>query len=425
LISFELLPEQTTQAWFPRPQTHRTITMPDNFAKEFDAICTAIESPFPDRVGLPKVHACGSAVTNMSRDTPTRLSFVLYHMNGDHDYDDELSLDDEFQMDGDLESAFTEAVTQATKRLGKPLGDYPAQSSTLVYANRDDDPREGTVIDDVAWTPEYDTGAVLQTDSMEETRYWVFGNRYVILQQRKWVGDGNFDHVVLVTITPAVGEPCLTPQDAHPDLLDAYITLHEGRWAFMRNQVELMDPTQIGRLNVLEKGATTLPQRILEATMLGKLDISNASLQQMNLPLASLPRLTHLALDGNRRGYGGQPAALCVQQLLAQRLPQVSHLCIRGFGNRDSVPAQGLSLDDLMVIADWRGLKELDLCQNNLDFTPDSLHRFINVLRGLHLDLLDVWEGNPCLKDSNLSTGYPGLCALDALQQALSGTRIV
>jgi hypothetical protein len=177
--------------------------MSGNITSAIQAIQSSLQSPYPAEITAPIETTAFNSFSNFLRNTPVRKVFLINHTDGDYEYDEDMNMDKEIEMEIANDNVFSETLVACEKVFGRSLGEFPGDIQ-VSETNYDDNSKEGTVSDGIEWTPEYEGGAVFRNGDSSDTRYWISGKEFIFLQKGKWTGDGNFLLYVLITITPRV-----------------------------------------------------------------------------------------------------------------------------------------------------------------------------------------------------------------------------
>lgn len=172
-----------------------------DFVSIINAIEKSIGTPYPTVITPPVESTAFDSLSNFLRNTPTRKVFLVNHSGGDYEYDENMSIEQEIDLDIANNALFLALRSEMEMDFGVAGNDTPA-GILLMETNPDDCSKEGQIFDDIEWTPEYEGGAIFSNTDSFETCYWIIDKEILLLQKGKWTGDGNFIQYVLVTITP-------------------------------------------------------------------------------------------------------------------------------------------------------------------------------------------------------------------------------
>ena len=178
-------------------------------------IQASLTAPYPGEVGPTAWTAPTDSVSNLLRSGPRRKAFVLHTATGDHDYEETMSDEVEFELTAGTVTAYKQALVHMEAAFGTGQGFDALPDELLPLDEEEDD--TGRQIDGIAWTGSYDGGAV--SPDCRKLRCWQQGADLICLQAGQWQGDGNFALFVVVTVTPApagVLQGCRPRVDSHP-----------------------------------------------------------------------------------------------------------------------------------------------------------------------------------------------------------------
>ncbi len=387
-----------------------------DIAAKLEQMKAAIYTDFPAEVGPPVEQTQFGMITNFFRNGPKRKVVVFTSDGIDFQYDDDAREGDDSKLEVAMFNAFNVVLEQAERVLGTPLGHRPLDWSSVMDVEEYDDDDEGESCDDTAWTPEYDQGAVLACDE-DRTRFWCMNGRYIFLQGGYITGDNDIVGYVAMTITPKLGDA--EPAGEWP-LVRGHLILSDGKPYLTVDENAQADPATIQDLVVYWQGATPLPALLHQLPRLEVLNLSVVGLPDLQFPLDAFSHLRTILIDGDRRSddANSHPALRCVKDLIAQALVQVTTLDIRGFGSNKG---DSLALADLRGIGRWRSLTSLGLTYNQCAFTRDEFDAFIDELRQLPLERLDL------IGNESMAAPVPddsGRTYFDLIRQALPGVRV-
>lgn len=158
-----------------------------------------LNKPFDGHVGEPIEVSGNGNFSNFLRNGPNRKLVIFNESYGDYEHDESMSDEVEISMSADNDAIYSAAVDLFAKEFGPPL--------PLPIESYDELPFSRTNFDDSAddeegdWTPEYDGGALFENADDFVFEYWNQNNQYIVLQNGKIWGDGDFTFYVLVAIS--------------------------------------------------------------------------------------------------------------------------------------------------------------------------------------------------------------------------------
>ena len=166
-----------------------------------EEITRQVGTDYPPEVTAPAEITYNDHLTNFLRSGPFRKTFLFSWTGGDYEYDENMSLGEEIRMELNNDEIFITVSNRCAALFGKPGLERPDEPIFSV-TDHEDSSGELNSYDGVAWTPDYEKGAVFENVDSSDMLYWEAEKEYIILQKGKWTGDGNFLFFVLMTITP-------------------------------------------------------------------------------------------------------------------------------------------------------------------------------------------------------------------------------
>lgn len=387
-----------------------------DIAATLDQLKHAIHTDFPAEVGAPVAETLFAMVTNFFRNGPQRKVFVFASDGIDFQYHESVREGDDTKLELAMFDTFNSVLEQAERVLGAPLGHRPLDRDSVMDVKEYHYYDEGDTGDGTEWTPEYEQGALLCCDE-DRTRFWFINGRYIFVQGGYITADDMIVGYVAMTITPKLGdgEPV---GEWFP--VKGHLTFGSGTAYLKVDENAAADPATIEDLVVYWPTAAPLPALLYQLTRLQKLTLASVDLQDLLFPFSPFAHLREIFIEGKGKAdhADGGPALRCVRDLIAQALPRVTSLAIRGFGNDKG---DALALADLSGISQWRSLTSLGLAHNQFTFTVAELNAFIGELRQLPLETLDL-VGNDAM--ARRLPGAPGRTCYALITDALPGVRV-
>lgn len=173
------------------------LTLPPDLV---DRLQAGLAAPYPPSPTLPAWDGPSAALSNLLRSGPRRKSLLLFDAVGDHDYDEAMSTDVEFDLDAQGLVVYKQALRWAESLLGPGRRPDPVPDGLQPPDPDDFAHLHDRVLDGVGWTEEAEGGAL--SADCRRWRCWDHGADWVCLQAGKWQGDGNFAVFVVMTVVP-------------------------------------------------------------------------------------------------------------------------------------------------------------------------------------------------------------------------------
>ena len=157
----------------------------------------AIERPYPEKNEELSGWMHSVELETHLLATPRRKTVLFMDRTGDYENDEDLAVDGELEIAGEIDQCYTLLCEQMSAlhgaALDEDIDDLPVQ--TRIEPDDDCD-------DDDAETKSYLSGAYYDNSDDDEASFWQVGNDYVCIQKLKKWGDGNFQFYVIATVTP-------------------------------------------------------------------------------------------------------------------------------------------------------------------------------------------------------------------------------
>jgi hypothetical protein len=158
-----------------------------------------LDKPYPSRITAPVDSSLSLNLRNFFRERPDRKVAVVFIGSGDYEYDEDMTQDIDIALSIEARQFYKMAGKAISTNHGEPLAKAPVG---LLSVNHDDDSKEGQSFNNEAWSPEYEGGAIFDNADNYDTQHWKIGADVLTLQWGTVTGDGDFDHFVLMTLTP-------------------------------------------------------------------------------------------------------------------------------------------------------------------------------------------------------------------------------
>lgn len=158
-----------------------------------------LNKPFQEQVGEPMEIVGSTDFLNFLRNGPNRKLVIFNESYGDYEHEESMSDDVEISIGADNDAIYSAAVDLLTKEFGTP-SPQPVESYDELPFSRIHF-KESADVEDGEWTPEYDGGALFENADDFVFEYWHQNNQYIVLQNGKIWGDGDFTFYVLVAIS--------------------------------------------------------------------------------------------------------------------------------------------------------------------------------------------------------------------------------
>ncbi|MCF2495701.1 hypothetical protein [Dyadobacter chenhuakuii] len=158
-----------------------------------------LESRFDQDVSEPIENTGNCNLSNFLRNGPNRKIVIFKYYYGDYEYDELISEDVEISISIANDAIYNTANNLLTKQFGPPqplpIHDYNQLPFARIAKEKLKENK------DYDWTPEYEGGALFENADDFIFSYWIKKNQYIVLQNGKIWGDGDFTFFVLVTIS--------------------------------------------------------------------------------------------------------------------------------------------------------------------------------------------------------------------------------
>jgi predicted DNA-binding WGR domain protein len=353
---------------------------------------------FPQEVEKSSHEGMHRDISNFFRSGPFRKSYLVDVESGDYEWDEDLTEDVEMEMSSRIEAVYKNILQEAEKIFG--ASSRLPEDGTLMSEDNEDESKEGQVFDEIEWSPIFEKGAHIN-EYLDNIVCWRINNRYLVLGNAEWQGDGNFEFLVYFSITPTLSNSTEITELKRKEVECSITTAKTGEYIFTQGAYkEFKQPESITRLDVQlvdDKNIQDLINQAIHVEDL-KLDIWHFNVSLPNLQ--QLHYLREVYLSG-RPGFQSREdlpehersSIEVIPLLVKQCLPTVTQLTIKRF---NKVP-----LPYLFELAKWKKLEVLNLEHNDIQYTQEELNTFIDMLKKSTIKEIYL-GGNPQIDNSGV-----------------------
>lgn len=171
----------------------------EELEQKVSEVIALLNVPFEQQVGEPAEISGDNSLTNFLRSGPNRKIVIFNYSYGDYEYDESMSQEIEISIEIENKSIYSTAFDLMKKEFGAPLPQPVESYEELPFTRIAFE--DSTDIIDAEWTPEYNGGSLFENADDFVFEYWRENNQYIVLQNGKIWGDGDFTFYVFVAIS--------------------------------------------------------------------------------------------------------------------------------------------------------------------------------------------------------------------------------